>query len=97
MKKGYWISAYTEITDPKKLAAYAKLAGPAIVKAGGTFLVRGLPTKTYEHGIKERTVVVEFKSVEAAVNAHDSFAYTEALNALGNGAKRDIRIVESAQ
>ncbi|NBQ31812.1 MAG: DUF1330 domain-containing protein, partial [Proteobacteria bacterium] len=27
MAKGYWVSAYRSISDPEKLAAYAKLAG----------------------------------------------------------------------
>ena len=29
MAKGYWVSAYRTISDPEKLAAYNKLAGPA--------------------------------------------------------------------
>ena len=33
MPKGYWVSVYRTISDPEKLAAYNKLAGPA-VKAG---------------------------------------------------------------
>lgn len=34
MPKGYWVSVYRTISDPEKLAAYNRLAGPA-VKAGG--------------------------------------------------------------
>jgi hypothetical protein len=34
MPKAYWISFYREVLDPGKLAAYAKLAGPAIEKGG---------------------------------------------------------------
>ncbi|MUH43924.1 MAG: DUF1330 domain-containing protein, partial [Actinobacteria bacterium] len=37
MAKGYWVSAYRSISDPEKLAAYAKLAGPAITGGGGHF------------------------------------------------------------
>ena len=40
MAKGYWISAYREIKDPAKLAAYAELAAPAVKANGGNFLVR---------------------------------------------------------
>ena len=57
-------------------------------------LTRGIPAKTYEHGIKERTVVIEFDSLAQAIAAHDSPAYQAALAALGNGAERDLRIVE---
>ena len=38
----------------------------------------------------------EFASVEAAVAAHDSAAYQEALTALADGAERDLRIVPGA-
>ncbi|GIS88083.1 MAG: hypothetical protein CM1200mP18_07930 [Gammaproteobacteria bacterium] len=39
MANGYWISAYREINDTEKLAAYAELAGPAVKANGGNFLV----------------------------------------------------------
>ncbi|MDF1792090.1 MAG: DUF1330 domain-containing protein [Thalassobaculaceae bacterium] len=96
MAKAYWISAYRKINDADKLAAYAKLAGPAIAAGGGKFLARGLPAKTYEAGLSERTVLIEFESVAAATAAHDSPAYKAALAALGDGAERDMRIVEGA-
>lgn len=89
----YWISIYKEIHDETKLQAYAALALPALVEAGGTFLARGLPEVTYEHGEKTRTIIIEFDSVEAAQAAHDSPAYAAALEALGDGATREIRVV----
>jgi uncharacterized protein (DUF1330 family) len=96
MSKAYWISIYQEVLDTDKLAAYAALAGPAITAGGGTFIVRGMPTKTYEAGLNQRTVVIEFESVAAAIAAHDSPAYAAALAALDDGAVREIRIVEGA-
>ena len=89
----YWISIYKEIVDEAKVAAYAELAGPALRDAGGTYVARGLPERTYESGEKTRTVVIAFESVEAAVAAHDTPAYQEALAALDGGAVRDMRIV----
>lgn len=89
----YWISVYGEILDETKLAAYAKLARPALESAGGTFLARGLPEQTYEAGKPARVVMIEFDSVDAARRAYDSPAYQEALAALDGGAVRDIRIV----
>ena len=94
MAKAYWIAAYRSVTNPAALAEYARLSGPAIVAAGGRILVRGTPAKTYEAGLDQRTVVIEFESVEAAMAAHDSPAYQAAMKALGDGAERDIRIVE---
>jgi len=82
------------VRDPQALAAYAKLALPALESAGGRFLVRGMPARVYEGGLEERTVLIEFASVAQAIAAHDSPAYREALRALGNGADRDMRIVE---
>jgi uncharacterized protein (DUF1330 family) len=95
MAKAYWIAFYHSIKSPDALAAYAKLAGPAIQAAGGRFLVRGVPVKTYEAGLNQRVVVIEFESVAQATAAHDSGAYQAALKALGNGAvERDMRLVE---
>jgi uncharacterized protein (DUF1330 family) len=94
MAKAYWISAYRSVRDPEALAAYAKLAGPALVAGGGRFLARGLPARVFESGMEQRTVLIEFASVAQAVAAHDSPAYQEALRALGNGADRDMRIVD---
>jgi uncharacterized protein (DUF1330 family) len=89
----YWISTYPEILDEAKLAAYAKLARPALEAAGGTFIARGLPELVYEGGKMTRVVVIEFASVEAARDAHESAAYQQALAALDGGAVRDLRIV----
>jgi uncharacterized protein (DUF1330 family) len=94
MAKAYWIASYRSIKDPDALAAYAKLAAPAIQAAGGRFLVRGTPAKTYEAGLNQRVVVIEFDSTAQATAAHDSAGYQAALQALGNAAERDIRIVE---
>jgi uncharacterized protein (DUF1330 family) len=94
MAKAYWISAYRSVSNPEALGAYAKLAGPALTAAGGRFLARGGVAKTFEAGLQQRTVLIEFDSVEQAIAAHDSEGYTAALKALGNGAERDIRIVE---
>ena len=96
MAKAYWVAAYRSISNPEALTAYAKIGGPAIIAAGGRFLARGVPVHTYEAGLMERTVVIEFDSVEQAKAAHDSPAYQEAMAALGDGAVRDIRIVEGA-
>ena len=95
MAKAYWISFYREILDQEKLAAYAKLAGPAIEAGGGKFLARAVASAAHEHGLKERVTVIEFASLEEAAATHESPAYKEALRALGQGAIRDVRIVSA--
>jgi uncharacterized protein (DUF1330 family) len=92
MPKAYWISCYREVSDPSKLSAYAALAGPAIETGGGRFLVRATAAKAYEDGRLDRTVVIEFDSVERAIAVHESAAYQGALAALDGGAVRDLRI-----
>ena len=97
MPKAYWVTCYRSISDPQKLAAYAKLAPLAIAPFGGCYLARGTAAAAYEAGQKERIVMSEFSSVEKAIAAYNSPAYQEALKALGNGAVRDIRIVEGLE
>ena len=97
MPKAYWVTSYRKIHDQEKLAAYAKLAGPAIARFGGRFLARGTAAAAFEAGIRERIVISEFDSVDQAIAAHDSPAYQEALDALGDGADREIRIVEGVE
>jgi uncharacterized protein (DUF1330 family) len=92
--KAYWVTEYRVIRDSAKIAAYAELAHPAIIAAGGRFLARGNPAHAFESGTTERITLIEFDSVEHALAAYRSPAYQRALAALGDGADRDIRIIE---
>lgn len=96
MLKGYWITFYRSVSNPASLAAYAKLAGPAIIAGGGRFLVRGMPAKTYEAGLDQRTVVIEFDSLEKAIAAYESPAYQAAKKLLERSVERDVRILAGA-
>ena len=98
MAKAYWITTYRSISNPDALAAYAKIAAPALTAAGGRFLARGTAAKAMEQGLMQRTVLIEFDSVDRAVAAYNSPRYKEALVALGkDAAERDIRIVEGLE
>jgi uncharacterized protein (DUF1330 family) len=97
MPKAYWIATYRAVHDPQALAAYAKLAGPALQAGGGRFLARGMPARVYESGLEQRAVLLEFDSVAQAIAAHDSPAYQQALRALGNAVDRDMRIVAGVE
>ncbi|MEA2902751.1 MAG: hypothetical protein QOI12_138 [Alphaproteobacteria bacterium] len=94
MAKAYWVAVYRSISNPDAVAAYAKIAGPAIAAAGGRFLARGDAAKAYEAGIAARVVIIEFDSVDKAVATHDGEAYQAALKVFDNAAVRDLRIVE---
>jgi uncharacterized protein (DUF1330 family) len=95
MTKAYWVNTFRSVSDPDKLAAYVELAGPVMREFGGRFLARGQPARVFEAGVMERTVVIEFDSVEQAVAAYESPGYQSALRALGDGAERDLRIVDA--
>ncbi len=97
MPKAYWVVAYRSISDPQKLAAYAKLAPVATAPFGARYLARGTAATAFEAGVKERIVITEFPNVHRAIAAYDSPAYQAALQALGDGAVRDVRIVEGLE
>jgi uncharacterized protein (DUF1330 family) len=97
MPKGYWVTIYRKISDPAKLAAYAELAPKATAPFGGKYLARGTAAIAYEAGLKDRIVISEFPSLEKARTCYESAGYQSALKALGNGAERDVRIVEGLE
>jgi uncharacterized protein (DUF1330 family) len=97
MKKGYWVVVYRSISDESAVKAYGALALPAVESFGGRFLTRSTSQiQAHEAGLQQRTILVEFDSYEVALATHESEAYRKALQALGSGAKRDLRIVEGA-
>ena len=79
MPKAYLISAYQEVNNHDALAAYAKLAAPALIAAGGKFLARGMPSVVKESGKLQHTVLIEFESLQAALDAYESNAYQIAM------------------
>jgi uncharacterized protein (DUF1330 family) len=95
MAKGYWITCYRSMPDEATLAHYARVAGPAIESHGGRFLARGHPAKTYEAGISQRVVIIEFESLERAIAAYESPEYQAALDILRNSTERDVRIIRA--
>jgi uncharacterized protein (DUF1330 family) len=93
MAKAYWVVTYRSMNE-KAWGEYAKIAVPALKESGGRFLVAGMPAKTWEAGMNQRVVIVEFESLQKALAAHDTPAYKEALRLLGNSVERDVRVVE---
>ena len=54
-----------------------------------------MPSAVKESGKLQRTVLIEFESLQAALYAYESEAYQLAMKELaGNAVVRDIRIVE---
>jgi len=97
MPKAYWVVSYRSISDPQKLAAYAKLAPAATAPFGARYLARGTAAAAYEAALTQRIVITEFPSAQQAIAAYESPAYQAALQALGDGAERDVRIIEGLE
>jgi uncharacterized protein (DUF1330 family) len=94
MAKGYWITIYHSVSDPGRLAQYAALAPAAIEKGGGRILARGVAAATFESGDNQRTTVIEFESVQQAIETYNGAAYQAAASTLKGAAVREVRIVE---
>jgi uncharacterized protein (DUF1330 family) len=92
-----YVIAQVNVTDPAKYQEYAKLAGPANVKYGGKFLVRGGKKTVLEGNIPyERIVINEFPDVEAAKKFYNSVEYQAARQKRLGAADFNMIIVEGA-
>jgi len=96
-KKAYWVSAYRSIKNPDAVAEYAKMAGPALRARGAKYLAVGVANEAYEAGLKQRMVIIEWPSLQAAIDAHDCPEYQAALKVFNNAAERDFRILEAME
>lgn len=78
MAYGYVI-AQIKVTDPQTYPDYVAMVQPIIEKFGGTFIVRGGRSESYEGTPPgDRNVVIRFPSYEAAQDWYHSEQYAEA-------------------
>ena len=94
--KAYWIAVYKGLKNVNNLQGYAEKATIAIKKYNGKFLVRGGRTETLEGTPSPRTVLIEFPSIEDALNCYNSPEYQEAFNILKGHVIRQHQTVEGA-
>ena len=80
MGTAFITSLYLGLPKPERLDKYADSARTKIQAKGGRFIVRGVPVHTYEDGLSERTIIIEFASVEQAMAAYVSPFYQAARN-----------------
>ena len=92
----YWITR-CHVKDPNVYDKYLNLAGPAIKKYGGKFLVRGGNQVEKEGNGFERTVLVEFESLEAAKQCYESSDYSAALTFSTQSSDRLVVLVEGTE
>ena len=94
--KAYWVCIYEKIDNAEKLKEYAVKARPAVEKFSGKFLVRGGKNRTNDGIESPRTVVVEFRDYNTAVECYDSAEYQEAHDILKGHVVRHHQIVEGS-
>ena len=92
----YWITR-CHVTDQDVYNKYLDLAGPAIKKFGGKFLVRGGKQFEVEGQGFERTVLVEFSSLDRARECYESNEYAEALSYSNRSSNRLVVLVEGLE
>ena len=93
MAKGYWVGHVT-VTDPEAYKAYVAANAKAFSKYGARFLVRGGQYASVEGMARQRHVVIEFPSYEAALACYHSPEYQEALRLREPASEADIIVVE---
>lgn len=95
MPKGYWI-AHVTVTDPEQYAHYAAATAEPFAKYGANVLARGGTYSALEGADRPRNVVIEFPSMQAALDCYNSPEYQAARAKRIDAGIADITIVEGA-
>jgi uncharacterized protein (DUF1330 family) len=77
MPKGYWI-AHVTVTDAEQYQHYASGTREAFQKYGASILARGGRFEQMEGEGRPRNVVIEFPSLQAAIDCYNSPEYQAA-------------------
>ena len=90
-----YVIYHAEVTDPEQYARYREKSTPAVVDAGGEFLVRGGEVETLEGKPPlGRTVIAKFPSLETARAWYDGEAYRQARSLREGAAVANLYIVD---
>jgi uncharacterized protein (DUF1330 family) len=96
MAKGYWI-AHVHVTDPEEYKKYVSGARAAFEAHGAAFLARGGENAEVEGALgRERHVVIEFPSYQAALECYNSPEYQAARAFRAEAGVATIVLVEGA-
>lgn len=92
-----YVIAISDIKDPERFKEYSKLAGLAVAKYGGKFLIRGGVAAVLEGTAPgTRFVVVEHPDAEAAKRFYDTPEYQEARSKRIGAADFSMFVVDGA-
>jgi uncharacterized protein (DUF1330 family) len=96
MAKGYWI-AHVHVTNPEEYKKYVDGAREAFVTHDAKFLARGGQNAEVEGALgRERHVVIEFPSFQAAQDCYNSAEYQAARDFRAEAGVATIILVEGA-
>ncbi|MCZ7932380.1 DUF1330 domain-containing protein [Agrobacterium leguminum] len=93
MAKGYWI-ARVDVRDNERYKDYVTTAKPAFERFGANFLARGGALTELEGKARARNVVIEFPSVQHAIDCYNSPEYQAAAKIRQEVADAEMMIVE---
>jgi uncharacterized protein (DUF1330 family) len=96
MPKGYWI-AHVDVRDGERYKDYVATAKPAFERYGARFLARGGAWHGMEGTARARNVVIEFPTVQAALDCYNSPEYQAAKAIRITVADADMTIVEGVE
>ena len=93
MAKGYWI-ARVDVRDAERYKTYVALAKPAFERFGANFLARGGAFQKLEGEARRRNVVIEFPSLQTAIDCYNSPEYQAAAAVRHECADAEMVVVE---
>ena len=93
MPKAYWV-AHVDVDDPDGYEKYKSANAVAFAKYGAKFIVRGGQQEIREGKSRKRTVVLEFKDYDTALDCYNSPEYKKALAIRKGISNGDLVIVE---
>lgn len=93
MPKGYWI-ARVDVRDAERYRDYVATAKPAFERFGANFLARGGTFEQLEGDVRSRNVVIEFPSLQHAVDCYNSPEYQAAKAIRQEVATAEMVVVE---
>lgn len=93
MAKGYWV-VRVDIHEQEAYKKYVAANGPAFAKFNARFLVRAGRSEAVEGSMRERNVVIEFPSYEAALACWHSPEYQKVMKLRTAASEADLLVIE---
>ncbi|MFL2707921.1 MAG: hypothetical protein CBD86_00380 [Gammaproteobacteria bacterium TMED226] len=100
MKKGYWIGQVRGIKNQELFNKYFEATAPLVERGDYKLLIGGPVQKVLEGDEMVFTAVLEFDSLDKAINYYDTEDYQKALSVMGddvrNVVERNLVVVEGS-